>query len=192
MGPSLGAQRQRFVSVQKEDDVVFACNKFTIIRLSRDRYRYKDALSVHIKSASEIDVLMKQVVEDSKRLALQITLGRQALRTTSTQSDAPPPAEIIRKVQIEPTVRAVPPWAPRDKATTEEAQSPIVDKGERMYRAPPRRTRAKPASPSNDSAPLSAEPVEKADKPKRRAGGMAYLRQLLAAQEAEAAQPASL
>jgi hypothetical protein len=191
MGPSLGAQRRSFAAAQREEEV-FACEKFTVARISRDRYRYRDALTVHIKSAAELDEIMRASVEESQRLVMQLALGRQALRKVSSQSDTPPPAEIVRRVQIEPPpVRAVPPLPPRDKAATEEPPPAIVDKAERVYRAPPRRTRTRATSPVNDGAvlaqPAAAKAADKApNKPKRRTGGLAYLRRLLAAQQADA------
>jgi hypothetical protein len=196
MGPGIGV-RGRAASAAPKVETVFSCEAFSLTRESRDRYKYVDAHTISIRSAGEIEELLRQRGAEAQRAIRDISFARHALRTASVEGDRPPPVELVRRVHAVPPLRAVP--AVVEKVVTKEAIAVVA--AAKVKRAPAKGTmknrpkKAAPAAPRVAPAVLKVAPAndnalanvphkrdEPAPAPRRRTGGLSYLK-LLASQE---------
>ncbi len=195
MGPGMGIQRRKHVAPR--EDCIFEGEGMNVTRLSRDRYRYRDAYTENIRSGAEIDALMRQQATDALRRITQLNNGRRMLSEARAHQDGQLAPELVRKVDVAPTLRAVPTPPPVEAPVAPAVSTAASDEPERprVFRAPPKRTR-KPKTPKAVPPPesvvaqeaLGDDVPEKIDAPvkeepparKRRAYGTTYLNQLRA------------
>jgi hypothetical protein len=183
MGPGIGV-RGRAASATPKVTEVFACEAFKVTRESRDRYKLTDALSVSIRSAAEIETLFRQRMSEAAQARVHYAQAHEALRRVSEHGDTPPPAELIRRVQAVAPLRIVPPLPViEDKPAAPPGVKRAPQKGTMKNRS-----KKKPmpvvfvTEPANDNVLHNVPHKRDEPAPRRRTGGMSYLK-LLASQE---------
>lgn len=188
MGPGIGV-RGRAASAAPKVAVVFACEAFSVTRESRDRYKLTDALSVSIRSAAELASQLRGRMAEAARMRIHYAQAHEELARMAESGDAPPAPELVRKVQAAGALRIVPQPVIETPVVTTPKVKRAPAKGTMKNRPKKKKEAAAvfAAPPANNNAALAGVPHKRDDSapapaPRRRTGGLSYLK-LLASQE---------